>query len=272
MRYKYLALDLDGTLTNSQKEISPYTIDMLHRAAEKGVRIILASGRPEVGILPIAEKLRLSETGGYIVAYNGSRIIDCSSGRDIIKHSVPVELYQSICESYHDFGVNLLTHGMGGVICEQPDDPYVQLECRINRIESHRVDSLYKAITEPVCKFLALGEHNRLKAYQKRLKEMHGDRLNAFFSETYFLEIVPPGIEKAAGLSTLLEILGGSPSELIACGDGMNDITMIDYAGLGVAMENAQQPLRDRADYITESNDNDGVALVIKKFILDEYE
>lgn len=270
MSYKYLALDLDGTLTNSQKEVTPYTIETLKRAAERGVHIILASGRPELGIFPVADAIHLKEIGGYILAYNGSRIIDYKTGEDILKRSVPTELYQDICESYHRFDIAALTYNEGKLLTEEPEDKYVQLEARINRTQPQHVPSLYDALTEPVCKFLALGEHEKLKKFQKYLKEKHGNKLNVFFSETVFLEIVPPGIEKAASLEVLLKLLGGSPSELIACGDGLNDITMIDYAGLGVAMENAQAPLLERADYITDSNDRDGVAEVIRKFILEE--
>ncbi len=268
MAYKYLALDLDGTLTNSQKKVSSYTVESLQKAAANGVKIILASGRPEVGIFPVADAVHLAEIGGYILAYNGSRIIDYKNRNDILKKNVPEELYRDICESYHLFDVALLTYGQGGVITEEPDDNYVQLECKINRIQAHQVSDLFEAIEEPVCKFLAVGDHEKLKKFQHYLREKYGNQLNVFFSETYFLEIVPPGIEKAASLETLLKLIGGDASELIACGDGLNDITMIDYAGLGVAMENAQPALRERADYITESNDNDGVALVVEKFIL----
>lgn len=270
MAYHFIALDLDGTLTNSKKEVSPHTVEVLRRAAKRGVRIILASGRPEAGIFPVAETLGLRELGGYILAYNGSRIIDCKTGQDILRRSIPAALYPNICESYHRFSVELLTYGQGGVIAENPDDLYVRLECRINRIEAHRVAALYPAIEGTVCKFLAVGVHERLREFQRYLREHYPKQLNVFFSETYFLEIVPPGIEKAASLETLLHLLGGDRSELIACGDGLNDITMIDYAGLGVAMENAQPSLRDRADYITDTNDNDGVAQVVEKFLLRE--
>ena len=127
-----------------------------------------------------------------------------------------------------------------------------------------------RAIEQPVCKFLAAGSYDNLRTYQDYLKEIFGNKINAFFSESYFLEIVPPGIEKAASLEKLLKIFGCTQDELIACGDSMNDTTMVSFAGLGVAMENAQPQLKSRADYIADTNDNDGVAEVIEKFILHE--
>ncbi|MCR5007399.1 MAG: HAD-IIB family hydrolase, partial [Oribacterium sp.] len=149
-------------------------------------------------------------------------------------------------------------------------NPYAQLEAKINRVPLMQVPDLYAALDGPVCKFLCVGNYSHLREIQLMIKAEYGDKINVFFSETYFLEIVPNGIEKAASLKKLLDKLGLKCEELIACGDGLNDITMIEFAGLGVAMENAQDALRYRADYITDTNDADGVAEVIEKFILEE--
>lgn len=266
--YRFIALDLDGTLTNSRKEVSQHTVDVLQEAAAKGTHIILASGRPLVGVMPIARRLELPRIGGYVLSYNGGEVVDCSTGECLIHKTIPMEYYEDICASHRDFDVALVSYSPEGALTEEPDDPYVHIEAKINHIPIIQVSSLAKALPEPVVKFLAVGEHEKLKRYQQFLREKYGDALNLFFSETYFLEIVPPKIEKAASLAKILQLLGGSREELIACGDGYNDITMIDYAGLGVAMENAQDILRERADYITDTNDNDGVAQVVEKFLL----
>ena len=92
--------------------------------------------------------------------------------------------------------------------------------------------------------------------------------MNVFRSEPFFLELVPQGIDKARSLAVLLEEIGLSKDEMIACGDGFNDLSMIQYAGLGVAMANAQEVVKKAADYITLSNEEDGVAAVVKKFFL----
>ncbi|MBQ7536115.1 MAG: HAD family phosphatase [Stomatobaculum sp.] len=267
--YKVIALDLDGTLTNSRKEVSPRNIEAIHKAAAKGVHVVLASGRPLPGVIPVAKEVGLFDVGGYMLAYNGSQVVDCRTGESLIHVTLPEEYYPEICRSYRDFGINLLTYDHIGVISENVEK-YSELESRVCKIPLQKVPNLLEAIEGPLGKFLATGEYDKLKVYQSYLQETFGDKINAFFSETFFLEIVPPGIEKAASLEKLLALLGCSREQLIACGDSMNDTTMVAYAGLGVAMENAQPSLKSRADYITDTNDNDGVAEVIEKFILHE--
>ncbi|ETP72846.1 HAD-superfamily hydrolase, subfamily IIB [Lachnospiraceae bacterium JC7] len=271
MKYKMIALDLDGTLTNSQKTVSERNKEALKKAADMGVHVVLASGRPLVGIRPVAEMVGLSEIGGYMLAYNGAHIVDGVTGETIMETMIPEEYYQDIVKYGSMFeDVTILTYNHEGAVTLDDTNYYAVLEAKINRVKLQKVSDLCEALDGPVCKFLCVGEHDHLREIEKLLKEKYGDKLNVFFSETYFLEIVPPGIEKAASLRQLMKKFGIDRSELIACGDGMNDITMIDYAGLGVAMENAQDALRSRADYITDTNDNDGVAEVIEKFILEK--
>ncbi len=267
--YKVIALDLDGTLTNSRKEVSPRNKEAIRKAIEKGVHVVLASGRPMPGVVPVAKEVGLFETGGYMLAYNGSQVMNCRTGEMLIHETLPTQYYPELCRSYRDFGINLLTYNKTGVISENREQ-YSELESRVCKIPLTIVPDLLAAIEQPVSKFLATGNYDNLRTYQDYLKEVFGDRINAFFSESYFLEIVPPGIEKAASLEKLLKIFGCTREELIACGDSMNDTTMVSFAGLGVAMENAQPHLKSRADYIADTNDNDGVAEVIEKFILHE--
>jgi len=267
--YKVIALDLDGTLTNSRKEVSPRNKEAIRKAVEKGVHVVLASGRPLPGVAHVAKDVGLYDIGGFMLAYNGSHVVDCLTGRSLIHVTLPEQYYPEICQSYRDFGINLMTYTQTGVISENREQ-YSELEARISRIPLTVVPDLLAAIGQPVCKFLAAGNYYSLRTYQDYLKEIFGDKINTFFSESYFLEIVPPRIEKAASLEKLLKIFGCTQDELIACGDSMNDTTMVSFAGLGVAMENAQPQLKSRADYIADTNDNDGVAEVIEKFILHE--
>ena len=110
----------------------------------------------------------------------------------------------------------------------------------------------------------------RLAELEKEMYEELKDKMGVYRSEPYFLELVPKGIDKAQSLSVLLEELGMSRDEMIAIGDGYNDLSMIKFAGLGVAMANAQDIVKENADYITLSNDEDGVAAVVEKFILNK--
>ena len=153
------------------------------------------------------------------------------------------------------------------VITEHPNDEYVLKEAILNVMETKKVDNFLEAIDFPVAKCLIVGEATRLAELEKKMYEVLKDRMGVYRSEPYFLELVPKGIDKAQSLAVLLEKIGATKEEMIACGDGFNDLSMIKFAGLGVAMANAQEIVREAADYVTLSNEEDGVAAVVEKFM-----
>lgn len=268
MKYKFLVLDLDGTLTNNKKEITEHTRHVLIEAQERGVKIVLASGRPTYGIAPIAEKLELKKYGGYILSYNGGEITNWQTGElmyeNVLDADVLPYLYQ--CAKENDFAI--VTYQGKYVLTEHPEDEYVLKEAILNVMETKKVDNFLESVDFPVAKCLIVGEGSRLAVLEKQMYEVLKDRMGVYRSEPYFLELVPKGIDKAQSLAVLLEKIGGTKEEMIAVGDGFNDLSMIQYAGLGVAMANAQEPVRQAADYITLSNEEDGVAAVVEKFMI----
>lgn len=272
MQYKVLALDLDGTLTDSKKQITPRTEAALRKAAEKGVRIVLASGRPTVGVQPLAEQLDLAENGGCILSYNGGRIVDCKTGQTLVQHAFPPELVGPVCEFAHEAGIVALTYDAQGILTEEPDNPYVQEEARINGIPARKVDDLASAVTFPVNKFLLVGDPERMPHAEELMQQRFAGKLSIYRSQPFFIETMPLGVEKAASLALLLRTMGLFDKNLMACGDGWNDLPMIQYAGMGVAMGNAVPPVKAAADYVTADNDHDGVGLAVEKFILKEEE
>ena len=270
MKYKIIVLDLDGTLTNTKKEITPHTLEVLLRAQEKGIKIVLASGRPTYGIAPLAEKLQLSKYEGYILAYNGGEIIDWKTGelmyKNLLDHDVLPYLYQ--CAKDNNFAI--VTYDGEYVLTEYPDDEYVHKEAILNVMKIKKVDNFLEAVKHPIAKCLIVGEPTRLAELEKEMYEHLKDRMGVFRSEPYFLELVPKGIDKAQSLAVLLKELGMTKDEMIAIGDGFNDLSMIKYAGMGVAMGNAQQVVKDNADFITLTNEEDGAAYAIEKFMSEE--
>lgn len=268
MKYKFLVLDLDGTLTNNKKEVTEHTRRTLIEAQECGIKIILASGRPTYGIAPIAEKLELKKYGGYILSYNGGEITNWQTGElmyeNVLDADVLPYLYQ--CAKENNFAI--VTYQGKYVLTEHPDDEYVLKEAILNVMETKKVDNFLDAVDFPVAKCLIVGEGTRLAVLEKRMYEVLKDRMGVYRSEPYFLELVPKGIDKALSLAVLLDKIGGTKEEMVAVGDGFNDLSMIQFAGLGVAMANAQEPVRQAADYITLSNEEDGVAAVVKKFMM----
>ncbi len=268
MRYRLLALDLDGTLTNSHRQITPRTTDALRQAQENGVRIVLASGRPAYGIAPYADEIRLDKYGGYIFSYNGGEIISWHSKEPLYKKTLDPEILPCLYQCAKNSGFPIITFHKEFVITENPEDEYVQKEAVLSVMTLKKVSSFLQAVQFPTGKCMIAGEPSKLVNLEKEMHARLKGRVEVYRSEPYFLELVPKGTDKARSLAYLLKKLGISREETAACGDGFNDLSMIKYAGLGVAMRNAQETVRGHADYVTCSNDDDGVAHVIERFIL----
>lgn len=269
MKYKLLVLDLDGTLTNSKKEITRHTKETLIKAQEAGLKVVLASGRPTYGVAPLANELELQKYEGYILAYNGGEIIDWKTRELMYEKQLDSDLlpYLYRCAKENDFAI--VTYENEYVLTEKPDDEYVLKEALLNVMKIKKVDNFLEAVKHPITKCLIVGEPSRLALLEKEMYEKLKDRMGVFRSEPYFLELVPKGIDKAQSLSVLLEEIGMTKNEMIAIGDGFNDLSMIQYAGLGIAMENAQDVVKQAADFITLSNEENGVAYAVEKFYLD---
>lgn len=262
MRYKLLALDIDGTLTNSQKRITPKTLEALEQLQEKGVKVILASGRPLPGLEKFADELRLKEHGGYLLCFNGGRIIDYKTGKAVCDHFLPQERLPALADAAKEYGVALMSYEGREVITEMPEDEYICYEAKINGLKVRKIENFKEYVTFPVNKCLMMVDGEYLAKVEEKMKQRFPD-LMFYRSEPFFLEIMPQGIDKATSLQQLLDLLGYQREDLACCGDGFNDLTMIQFAGLGVAMENAQEPVKQAADFITHSNDMDGIAHMI---------
>lgn len=268
MTYKILVLDIDGTVTNSEKEITPKTLEAIIHIQKRGHKVVLASGRPTPGIRQVAKQLKLEENEGYILSYNGAKVIDCKSEEIIYQKVLPKNMIPILYKEAIDHNLGIISYDNDVVIAGTKIDQYIEKEAAINQMPIKKVDNFTEYITYDVNKCLMTGEPTYLAGVEKELNEKYGDRLSIYRSEPYFLEIMPQNIDKAHSLEKLLEYLKLKQGNMIAVGDGYNDLSMIEYAGLGVAMENAQEVVKKSADYITRSNDEDGVAHVIKKYML----
>lgn len=267
MDYQIIALDIDGTLTNSRKEIPAPTLDALLGIQEQGCRVVLATGRPTAGCRHLADKLQLGKYGSYLLSFNGGRITDCKSGRIIYQKTLPRDAVPELYAFAQANNVGLMTYTDDCILTGTDIDSYMKLEAKINGLPIQYVPDFTEHVNFDVNKCLMTAEPVVLEAMEARLKEIYGTRLSIYRSEPYFLEIMPQDIDKAHALQILLSDIGLTREQLICCGDGFNDITMIEFAGLGVAMQNAQKRVKSAADYITESNDNNGILRVINKFI-----
>lgn len=264
--YRAIALDLDGTLTNHDKEVTPITRQALMRAQKDGAHIILASGRPTYGIAPIADHLEIDKYNGYVLSYNGGKIVNWQTKEELYSNHLPNNVIPILYNYAKEKGYVLLGYAGKEIITEMPDDKYVKEESRINKMEIRKVDNLLESLESNPTKLLMTGDASLMIKAEEELAEIVGNRMDVFRSAPFFIELVPKGIDKAQSLNRLLELIGLSTNDMIAFGDGYNDLSMLKLAGVGVAMANAVPEVRAEADFITKSNEEDGVAFAIEKF------
>ena len=266
MKYKIIALDIDGTLNSSKHKILPETREALIAAQEKGLKVVLASGRPTPGMMNLAKELELEKFGGFVLSYNGGRITNIKTGEVIYEVFLTPEEAHEIYDLAKENNVNIMAYDGEDIITEDHDE-YIQIEAHINTMQIKKTDNFKGAVVNHTIKTLTTGTPEVIAEIEKNYIEKFGDRFSICRSMPFFLEVMPQGINKAASLERLLESLNMTPSDMIACGDGFNDVEMIKYAGLGVAMGNAVDEVKIASDYVTRSNDENGIVDVIEKFI-----
>ena len=205
---KVLALDLDGTLTNSQKEVTPRTRAALDAAIAKGVTIVLASGRPTAGVLPLAKELGLDKKGGCILSYNGGKIIDCRTGETLYQKQLDAQYIPELCAFAAAQDVAIITYNKEGVVTERPDDPWALRECFTCKLPMTGVDDLAKYVDYPICKMLITLDPARRDEVWAAGKKQFDGRIDLYPSSPFFIEAVPLGVAKDSSLAALLERMG----------------------------------------------------------------
>lgn len=266
MNYKMIVLDLDDTLLRDDLTISPRTKQALMEAQDAGVKVVLASGRPTSAMLSIAEELRLSEYGSFILSFNGAKIIHCRTGEEWFSSMLPTEIVHQLYGISRRENVWIHTYVDNMIVTEEAN-PYTDIEGELTNIPIKIVDNFVDAVTEPVVKVLMLEEPELLARVELKLEKEFAGRLSVMRSKPFFLEFTEFGVTKGTSLNSLIQQLGISRDEVIAIGDSGNDLSMIQFAGLGVAMGNAAEEIKAQADFITDTNMNDGVAKVVEEFI-----
>lgn len=265
--YKLIAVDLDGTLLDESKRISERCLEDIRRLKEKGKKIVLATGRPMRGILPYLELLNLFEENDYAVIYNGAMVQ--STREDKILYDMPISLdcYKELYDLSRQLGTDIHALIKDGVLTPR-FNPYTEVESSFNHIPVivgpvDEVDESTKII-----KVLMVSDQKKLDSIVPLIPEWVKEKYSIVRSAPIFLEFLNKKATKGIGVSIVAKELGIRPEEVICVGDAGNDIDMIKYAGLGVAMGNATEDAKAAADYITLTNEEDGVAHVIEKFML----
>lgn len=267
MTYKMIVLDLDDTLLRDDHTISPRTKEALMTAQEQGVKVVLASGRPTFGMRNVAKELRLEEYGSFILSFNGAKIINCKTNEEIFSSTLSPEIVHNLFEISKTEDVWIHTY-IGDDIVTEENNPYTEIEGDITGMPIVVVDDFKAAVKEPVVKVLMNKEAERLVEVEKKLQKQLEGQLSVMRSKPFFLEFTEAGVTKGTSLNQLIQKLGIKREEVIAMGDSYNDQAMIEFAGLGVAMGNAPDDIKEIANYVTDTNMNDGVAKVVEKFVL----
>ena len=266
-----VVLDLDDTLLRDDHTISPRTKKALMDAQEVGVKVVLASGRPTFAMTHIAKELELAKYGSFILSFNGANITNCATNEQIFSSTLSPETAHELYHISKQEGVWIHTY-VGDDIVTPANNEYTNIEAEITGMPIIEREDFVGAIQVPVVKVLMVGAPEKLVILEKKLQQQLEGKLTVVTSKPYFLEFTESGVDKGTSLHHLISKLGIKQEEVIAMGDSYNDLAMIKFAGLGVAMGNAPDDIKAIANYVADTNMEDGVAKVVESFILNKLE
>lgn len=267
--YKLIAIDMDGTLLKNDKTISVKTKEALKAANNLGVKIVLTSGRPIQGIKNYLDELELTSKDDYVIGLNGALVCKCDdysiiSSNETLKGKDLKYIYNKVKDLktyFHAFTRN---------------EDLVNIKSKFSEDEEKRINLKVRVVDflldikddDEILKVVLEEEKEVLDRITSQIPKELFEEYNIIRTVDFMLEFMKKGCNKATGIEKLAEHLGINKEEIIAIGDASNDKEMIEYAGLGVGMGNAEDEIKMLADFITKSNEEDGVAFVINKFIV----
>ncbi|WP_297521089.1 Cof-type HAD-IIB family hydrolase [uncultured Clostridium sp.] len=277
MKYKLIAIDMDGTLLSNKHEVPEFNKEMIKKATEKGVKIAITTGRL------FASARKYSQVIGVdapIISSNGAYIREQNSEEVIYESNLSKEQFERVISVIRKYNFRVYMNTSDTVISEEvvPENHAYKLvnnelddAWKIQFIEGRSFEEVYKEKSNDILKFICIEEGNDRSELMRAKAELSKfEDLEVVSSWENNFEIMPAGTSKGSAVKKLAQILGFKREEVICIGDSENDLSMIKYAGLGVAMGNAIDIVKENADYITDTNSNCGVGKMIAKFILEE--
>lgn len=274
---KAIVLDIDGTLLTSEKKISSLTKECLINAQKKGIKLILASGRPTTGMWDVSKELEMEKYQGLLVSYNGSKVVDCQSSTELFNQPMTMEMGKKVLEHMKLFDVAVMIDKedymyvndvfKGWIDYQGQPLNIIEYEARGGKYKLCEKDDLADFLETPINKILTAGNPTYLAEKSEQMKKPFKNQLNCVFTADFYFEFTAQGVDKAKALDTVLSPLGIKRQDIIAFGDGHNDRTMLAYAGMGIAMDNAVDDLKKVADRVTGSNDEEGIVTILKEYL-----
>lgn len=265
MNYKLMAVDMDGTLLTSEKTISEATVKAIEKAYSAGKVVTISTGRPVQGLSNYESVIKPDIP---VITYNGAMLIKLHSKEILFQQNVDSSSAREVIMRGNEAATTVVVWSDNKLYANKINERVEEYK-KLSGLEPIIIKNVDEIVSQGVTKLLWLDEPHKHIEYQRWLNEnLINRKINYCTSQPSFLEFMGEGVSKAVAMEKLGELLGVLREESIAVGDGFNDLEMIEYAGLGIAMENAPDEVKERADYITDSNDEDGVAKAIERFML----
>jgi Cof subfamily protein (haloacid dehalogenase superfamily) len=275
MKYKLICVDMDGTLLNSEKKISRRTVDAVKKAYEKGIHIAICTGRLFTSAEYYADLLGIKTP---IISANGAYIREKDRDEVIYKSTLGKENCRKILSIVKEYGLCPNFHTPDSIITDKVDSPYSSyMKLGSNAPENRNInikivenwEEIFEKYEDEITKCITVdSDLSKLRAAKEELLAIDGLEVVSSFTTNF--EVMLKGVSKGRAVEILAGYYNFNREEVICIGDNENDESMIKYAGLGVAMGNSEDSIKKIADYITDSNNEDGVAKVIEKFIFNE--
>jgi Cof subfamily protein (haloacid dehalogenase superfamily) len=265
MAYKLIAVDIDGTLLNSDGILTEETRKAIADCVDHRIVFTISTGRPIQGVRELNRTLNLDCP---YITYNGAMVVLGLSGEVLYEQRLSAEHARSILRLGQEWDTTMLVWTDNKLYADRQNERVSQY-AQASGTEPVITGNLTDVVTQGVTKILWYDDVESINRYQSLAESRLSDEINCHTSRPFFLEFVDQKASKAIALERIGEYYGIDRREMIAVGDGQNDISMIRYAGLGVAMGNAQPSVKAAADFVTRSNDEDGLAYTIRRFILE---
>ncbi|MBT2574928.1 sugar-phosphatase [Bacillus sp. ISL-51] len=267
--YKLIAIDMDGTLLNDHHEVTAEVREALNAAKAAGVNIVLCTGRPLGGVQRYLDELNLKEEGDYVIAYNGALVQNTYTNGVVAEQSLGFEDLQSLHELSLQLDTPMHYFDSANLYTLNRDiSEYTVYESYITKVPLHfrTIEEVPKDILIP--KIMFIDDPEKLDKTVESIPEPYREKYTMVKSAPFFYEILHPKVSKGNAVKLLAEQLGIEQKQVMAIGDNGNDLSMIKWAGCGVAMANAIPEAREIADYETKSNNEHGVAHAIQELVL----
>lgn len=270
MNTKIFFADLDGTLLNNQKQITPLTYQTLKEWTDKGHKLVLCSGRALDSVIHVRETLGLGNFSNmYLIGYNGGEIYDCTTKTLLNRVALSFDAAKKCFEIAQKYHIHIHTFSDTHIITEKEDEELIYYKKAVHTPVIYAKDFMPYLDKEP-CKCLAIFLHNKelMETFTSEIKQELGEEVNVMTSTPHFIEMFPIHSGKGFSVKWLCDYLGISLENSLAAGDEMNDLSMLEAAGVGIAMANGRDFIKEIADIVTETdNNNDGLVSILKQYM-----